>query len=107
MTEEQKQDGLEKMIENTPEELQEYITLLEEGLGEAAAREALLSKAINSFFDILNFIKENVGETSDFPVRIDSDFYNGYFTTLLAECQAKMADLKNLEPGDLLEADVF
>lgn len=79
---------------------EEYIDFLEEELESALERIESGRQAILSFMGILAFVKENFGETADFPVRIDSDFYRDVFLKKLTECEENLAKFKNGIPQD-------
>lgn len=96
---------ISKEIEKCSPEIQNYIDFIETALEGTIQETVFYSKVISSMFGLLNFIKYNVGETSDFPIRIDSDFYNDHFLRLLKECQNNFSQVQHLEP--LKEDEVF
>lgn len=95
------------LFANLSDEALEYIEFLEEELEAAMERIESGRQSILSFTQILSFIKENFGETADFPVRIDSDFYREVFLKKLTECEDNITKFKNGTPIDILRENEF
>lgn len=92
---------------------QEYIKLLEDHIINLIEANRFGREALETFTDLLEFIGENFGDTSDFPIRIDSDFYEGLFVEKLKACQEAVEDFfekfeeSDVEEGELQEGDEF
>lgn len=71
-----------------------YIEMLEKELVDAISQNVFYQETIHSFIELLDFIKTNFGETADFPVRIDSDFYRDQFIGILAKTQDLLEEAK-------------
>lgn len=95
------------LFANLSDEALEYIEFLEEELEAAMERIESGRQAILSFTEILSFIKENFGETADYPVRIDNDFYKDVFLKKLTECEDNVTKFKNGKPIDILRENEF
>lgn len=83
---------------------EEYIEALEEHIQELITANQYGREAMQTFIDILTFIGTNFGETADYPVRIDSDFYKDVFLKELNQCQEKVEIF--LEKYDRLQETV-
>jgi hypothetical protein len=77
----------------------DYIEALEDRLYSALEQIKDLELAVESFADLLEFISENFGETADFPVRIDSDFYRDVFVEKISN-SLNLAAKINLAKND-------
>lgn len=86
--------------ENTLKELEKYIDILEEELESCYDVINRGENAINSFLEILEFIRTNFGDTADFPVRIDSDFYQEVFLKQIENCYQKVIAYNSEEPEE-------
>lgn len=76
------------------QEARDYVDFLEEELEISIAQVESARSAVETFVEILAFIRENFGETADFPVRIDSDFYREVFLKKLEDCYGHLDNLK-------------
>jgi hypothetical protein len=76
-------------------EAREYIDFLEEELEESIEKIENGKNAIRTFIVLLAFISENFGETADYPVRIDSDFYKDVFLKQLNDCNEFVDQFKS------------
>lgn len=87
-------------------DIEEYVEFLEEEL--ECALEAVESgrQALSTFVELLSFIKNNFGETADFPVRIDNDFYKEVFLKKLLDCEDNLSKFYKGQPLDLLDEDI-
>jgi hypothetical protein len=94
-------------LENASPELLEYIEFLEEELESALEKVTDGRNAISTFVDLLAFIKENFGNTADYPVRIDNDFYKDVFLKKLTECEENVHKFSSGAPLDLSEDEIF
>ena len=82
-----------------------YIEMLEKELCDSISQNVLFKEAIYSFVELLDFINTNFGETADFPVRIDSDFYKDQFVGILAKTQRLVEEAKEIkvDPLELID----
>ena len=82
-----------------------YIEMLEKELCDSISQNVLFKEAIHSFVELLEFINANFGETADFPVRIDSDFYRDQFIEILAKTQNLLEEAKGVkvDPLELID----
>ena len=82
-----------------------YIEMLEKELGDSISQNVFFQETIHSFVELLDFIKTNFGETADFPVRIDSDFYRDQFIGILAKTQNLLEEAKGVkvDPLELID----
>lgn len=78
-----------------------YIEMLEKELCDSIGQNVLYREAIHSFVDLLDFINTNFGETADFPVRIDSDFYKDQFVGILAKTQRLVEEASGMKADPL------
>ena len=78
-----------------------YIEMLEKELCDSISQNVLYREAIHSFVDLLDFINTNFGETADFPVRIDSDFYKDQFIGILAKTQSLVEEASGMKVDPL------
>lgn len=86
-------DSLEAKIEaalNLPDD--EYIKILEEKVISLIEANNYGKRALETFVDLLQFIGDNFGHTSDYPIRVDLDFYEGLFAEKLSDCQAAVEE---------------
>jgi hypothetical protein len=95
----------EKIEEAYQMEDSDYIEMLEKELCDSINQNVLFQETIHSFVDLLDFIKTNFGETADFPVRIDSDFYRDQFIGILAKTQDLLEEAKSIkvDPLELID----
>lgn len=91
----------------------EYVPLLEQHILGLVEANQIGREALETFVDLLEFIGTNFGDTKDFPIRIDSDFYEEAFLVKLKACQEavetffeKFEDL-GIDEVDLEEGDEF
>lgn len=68
----------------------EYIEYLEKFIEALIETNTFGHQAIQSFIELLGFIGENFGDTADFPIRVDNDFYEGLFSEKLSKCQSQI-----------------
>lgn len=84
----------------------EYIEHLEKYIEALAETNRYGHEAMQTFVDLLAFIGENFGNTLDYPIRIDNDFYEGLFDEKLRSCQEKLtAFLEAHGHSNLLDDD--
>jgi hypothetical protein len=103
----------QKTIETVEEQIAEayetddavYIEMLEKELCDSISQNVLFKETIYSFVELLDFINTNFGETADFPVRIDSDFYRDQFIGILAKTQSLVEEAKSIkvDPLELID----
>jgi hypothetical protein len=95
----------EKIEEAYQMEDSDYIEMLEKELHDSLSQNIFYEKTIHSFVELLDFIKTNFGETADFPVRIDSDFYKEEFLGILSKTQDFLEEVKGMkaDPLELLD----
>jgi hypothetical protein len=95
----------EQIVEAYEMEDSLYIEMLEKELCDSISQNVLFKEAIHSFVDLLEFINTNFGETADFPVRIDSDFYKDQFVEILAKTQRLVEEAKEIkvDPLELID----
>lgn len=79
------QDALEMPDADYIEHLEKYIEVL-------AETNRFGHQAIQTFVDLLEFIGDNFGNTLDFPIRVDNDFYEGLFSEKLRVCQESIEE---------------
>ena len=99
-------ETIEEQIEEAYEmEDSLYIEMLEKELCNSISQNVLFKEAIHSFVDLLDFINTNFGETADFPVSIDSDFYKDQFVEILAKTQRLVEEAKEIkvDPLELID----
>ena len=94
-------------LENASPDILEYIEFLEEELEASLERVTDGRNAISTFIDLLAFIKENFGNTADYPVRIDNDFYKDVFLKKLTECEENVNKFTSGGSIDLSEDTIF
>jgi hypothetical protein len=82
-----------------------YIEMLEKELCDSIRQNVVFKEAIHSFVELLEFINTNFGETADFPVRIDSDFYKEQFIGILAKTQGLVEEVSaiKVDPLELID----
>jgi hypothetical protein len=51
--------------------------------------------AISAFIDLLSFVKENIGDTADYPIRVTDDYSIASFSEKLDICLIKVAEAEN------------
>lgn len=95
----------EQIVEAYEMEDSLYIEMLEKELCDSISQNVLFKEAIHSFVELLEFINANFGETADFPVRIDSDFYKDQFVGILAKTQRLVEEAKEIkvDPLELID----
>lgn len=79
------QDALDMPDADYIEHLEKYIEVL-------AETNRFGHQAIQTFVDLLEFIGDNFGNTLDFPIRVDNDFYEGLFSEKLRVCQESIEE---------------
>lgn len=105
MNQEKNETIEEQIVEAFEMNDSDYIELLESELRDSLNQNIFYEKTIYSFVELLDFIKTNFGETADFPVRIDSDFYKDQFIGILSKTHDLLEEAKNMkvDPLDLMD----
>ena len=101
MNQETKETIEEQITESFEMEDSLYIEMLEKELCYSIRQNVVFKEAIHSFVELLEFINTNFGETADFPVRIDSDFYKEQFIGILSKTQGLVEEVSAIEVDPL------
>jgi hypothetical protein len=82
---------------------QMYVEFLEKQLAQSIVEMEKKNEAISSFIELLSYIKENIGNTADYPIQITDDYTNSVFSERLETCMSKVLEVesKNSEHYEL------
>ena len=89
-----KPDNIINMDEFDMED-QMYVEFLEKQLAQSIVEMEKKDNAISAFVDLLSFVKENIGDTADYPIRVTDDHSISIFSEKLDTCLIKVAEAEN------------